>query len=71
MKETSYVLTKGFAACVPVRFFFSLPASIFTLLPISISHFLTANFHVFFQQNSSPLFFSSFPVIHVSTDIKI
>ena len=27
--------------------FFSLPAPIFTLLAASITHFLTANFHVF------------------------
>ena len=30
-KQVSYVLTKDFVACVPVRFFFSLPL-IFTLL---------------------------------------
>ena len=52
-------------------FFFALPL-IFTLLAASISHFLTATikFSCFFQQNSSPLFFISFSVIHVSVDIK-
>ena len=70
MKEMSYVLTKSFAACVPVSFFFTAGAY-FHLLAASITHFLTANFLFFFQLNSSPLFFSSFPVIHVSKDIKI
>ena len=42
MEELSYVLTKNFVACFPVRFyFFSLPL-IFTLLAAKISHFLTA-----------------------------
>ena len=35
-----YVLTKNFVACVPVRFFFSLPL-IFILLAL-LSHFFTA-----------------------------
>ena len=49
-------------------FFFSLPAPIFTLLAVSISHFLTANFHVFFsQQNSSPLFFSDLSLLSTGT----
>ena len=48
MEELSYVLTQYFVSCVHVRFYFSLPL-IFTLLAVSISHFLTAalNFHVF------------------------
>ena len=40
-----FVHTKSFVACVPVRFFSLL--LIFALLATSISHFLTANFHVF------------------------
>ena len=40
-----FVHTKSFVACVPVGFFSLL--LIFTLLATSISHFLTANFHVF------------------------
>ena len=76
----SYVLTKDFVACVPVRFFFFAAAHFylasFSLPTTSISHFLTAGrykiFALSFQQNSSPLFFisRSFSVIHVSLDTK-
>ena len=45
--EMSYVVTKIVVACVLVRFFFfSLPL-IVTSLTASVSHFLTASFHVF------------------------
>ena len=73
MEELSHVLTKNFVACILfVRFFFFALPLIFTLLAASISHFLTATikFSCFFQKNSSPLFFISFSVIHVSVDIK-
>ena len=42
VEKMSYVLTKNFDACFPVRFFFLLQKHIFTLLTASISHFLTA-----------------------------
>ena len=62
---------QSFVACVPVRFCFSLPL-ILTLLMASISHFLTANFHVFPPTKIVSFFlFSSFFVFHVSIDIKI
>ena len=70
MKEMSYVLTKGFAACVPVRFF-SLRRLFSPCCPLAFLIFSPPIFMFFFQQNSSPLFFSSFSVIHVSKDIKI
>ena len=38
-KSVSYVLTKNYVACVPVRFLFSF-AFVLTLLTVSISHFL-------------------------------
>ena len=69
-----YVHTNSFVACVPVGFFSLL--LIFTFLAISISHFLTANFHVFLPTKfASFVFFiqrcSSFSVIHVSKDVFI
>ena len=74
-EELSCVFTQYFVSCVHVPFYFS-PPLIFTLLAVSISHFLTTvlNFHVFLLRNSSPLFSitrsSSFSVIHVSVNIK-
>ena len=56
IEELSCVLTQYFVSCVHVRFCFSLPL-IFTLLAVSISHFLTAalNFHVFLPTNFQKL----------------
>ena len=79
MEETqSYLLTKHFAASVPVRFFFFNCCSFFTLMADRIYNFLTAAekiFMLFFQRNSYPLFFisraSSFSVIHVGVNIQI
>ena len=72
MEELSYVFTQYFVSCVHVRCYSS-PPLIFTLLAVSISHFLTAA--MFFSlRTSSPLFSitcsSSFSVIHVSVKIK-
>ena len=79
MKELSYVLTKNFVACVPVRFYSSLPL-IFTSLAASISHFLTAagvtaavKFLFFCHDEIRVLCLtrsSSFSDIHVGVDIK-
>ena len=76
VKLPSFTFYGGNVPCVPVRFFFFFTAAHFHLggrwhfsLP------LYKNFHVFFQRNSSPLFFisrsSSFSVIHISVHIKI
>ena len=76
MEELSYVLTKNFVACVPVRFYFFHTAH-FHLA--GRWHFLFSRrcyeiFMFFFQGNSSPLFSitrsSSFSVINVSVNIK-
>ena len=79
MKELSYVLTKNFVACIPVRFYSSLPL-IFTSLGASISHFLTTagvtaavKFLFFCHDEIRVLCFtrsSSFSDIHVGVDIK-
>ena len=71
---TSYVgnvvmLPECFFTFVLVRFF-SLPL-IFTWLAASISHFVTANFHVFYQRNSAPLFLSNTLALSLfSTSVK-
>ena len=76
MEELSYVPTKNFVACVPVRFYFSHTAH-FHL--DGRWHFLFSyrcyeSFMFFFQGNSSPLFLitrsSSFYVINVSVNVK-
>ena len=71
---TSYVgnvvmLPECFFTFVLVRFF-SLPL-IFTWLAASISHFVTANFHVLYQRNSAPLFLSNTLALSLlSTSVK-
>ena len=76
MEELSYVLTKNFVACVPVRFYFSHTAH-FHLdgrWHFLFSHRCYEIFMFFFQGNSSPLFSitrsSSFYVINVSVNVK-
>ena len=74
-EESSYVITKNFVACAPVRFVFT--AAHFHLAGrqyFSFCHRRYERFMFFFQRNSSPLFsithFSSFSVIHLSVDKK-
>ena len=43
MGELLYVLTKTFLACVPARFLFFSLTLIFTLVAVSISHFLSSD----------------------------
>ena len=63
------MLPECFFTFVLVRFF-SLPL-IFTWLAASISHFVTANFHVFYQRNSAPLFLSNTLALSLfSTSVK-
>ena len=76
MEELSYVPTKNFVACVPVRFYFSHTAH-FHLdgrWHFLFSHRCYEIFMFFFQGNSSPLFSitrsSSFYVINVSVNVK-
>ena len=78
-RETSYlhILRRKCRKCSPNVFFtfvlvrfFSLPL-IFTWLAASISHFVTANFHVFYQRNSAPLFLSNTLALSLfSTSVK-
>ena len=76
MEELSYVLTKNFVACVPVRFYFFHTAH-FHLdgrWHFLFSHRCYEIFMFLFQGNSSPLFSitrpSSFYIINVSVNIK-
>ena len=77
MEELSYVLTKNFGDCVLlVRFYFLYCHSFSPCWPQEFLIFSPPlrNFHVFFQQNLSPLFFispsSPFSFIHVNVDIE-
>ena len=76
MEELSYVPTKNFVACVPVRFYFSHTAHFHLAgrCNFLFSHRCYEIFMFFFQGNSSPLFSitrsSSFYVIKVSVNVK-
>ena len=76
MEELSYVLTKNFVACVPVRFYFFHTAHFHLAgrCNFLFSHRCYEIFMFLFQENSSPLFSitrsSSFYVINVSVNIK-
>ena len=76
MEELSYVLTKNFVACVPVRFYFFHTAHFHFAgrCNFLFSHRCYEIFMFLFQENSSPLFSitrsSSFYVINVSVNIK-
>ena len=76
MEELSYVPTKNFVACVPVRFYFSHTAHFHLAgrCNFLFSHRCYEIFMFLFQGNSSPLFSitrsSSFYVINVSVNVK-
>ena len=76
MEELSYVLTKNFVACVPVRFYFFHTAHFLLAgrCNFLFSHRCYEIFMFLFQENLSPLFSitrsSSFYVINVSVNIK-
>ena len=76
MEELSYVLTKNFVACVPVRFYFFHTAHFLLAgrCNFLFSHRCYEIFMLLFQENSSPLFSitrsSSFYVINVSVNVK-
>ena len=76
MEELSYVLTKNFVACVPVRFYFFHTAHFHLAgrCNFLFSHRCYEIFMFLFQENSSPLFSitrsSSFYVINVSVNVK-